>query len=70
MNLRSTIYVTTKEAANRTLNNDEYGCEDENDVTTDTDHDSEPEFNSSYDNDFDPILSGDYIAADDFTIHN
>lgn len=66
MNLRSATYVTAKEAANGALDDDEYGCEDENDVTTDTNHDSEPEFDSSDDDDFDPILGGDYIAADDF----
>jgi hypothetical protein len=66
MNLRSAIYVTAKEAANGALDDDEYGCEDENDVTTDTNHDSEPEFDCSDDDDFDPILGGDYIAADDF----
>jgi len=32
------------------------GCEDENDVTKDTNHDSEPEFDSSDDDDFDLYL--------------
>jgi hypothetical protein len=40
--------------------------EDENDITTDTDYDSEPDFDSSDEDAFDPILGGDYDAADDF----
>ena len=34
-------------------------------VTTDTDNESEPDFDSSDDDEFDPILGGDYDAADD-----
>ena len=65
MNLRSANYVTAKEARNRALYGDETGFEDEDDVTSDTDNDSEPDFDFSDDNDFDPIISGDYVAADD-----
>ena len=42
---------------------DKEGFEDPN-ITTDTDYDSEPDFDSSDDDEFDPILSGDYEAAD------
>jgi hypothetical protein len=63
MNLRSTNYVTAKEVKNGALN-DETSFEDKNDVTTNTDDDSEPDFDSSDDNEFDPILSGDYKARD------
>ena len=51
--------------ANRALEDDEYGCEDENDVTTDINNKSEPDFDSSDDNEFELILGGDYEAADD-----
>ena len=50
---------------NSALGDDETGFEDENDVTTDTDNESEADFDSSDDDEFDPILSGDYNAADD-----
>lgn len=66
MNLRSATYVTVKEATNGALDDNEYGLEDENDITTDTDYDSEPDFDSSDEDAFDPILGGDYDAADDF----
>jgi hypothetical protein len=65
MNLRSATYVTAREVRNGALD-DETGFEDENDVTTDTDYDSEPQFDSSDDDAFDPILGGDYDARDDF----
>ena len=64
MNLRSATYVTVKEVRTGALDDDEYGCEDEGDVTTDTDNDSEPDFDSSDDDEFDPILGGDYTVAD------
>ena len=64
MNLRSATYVTAKEVRNGALDDDKYSCEDEGDVTTDTDNDSEPDFDSSDDDEFDPILGGDYTAAD------
>ena len=62
MNLRSAAYVTAKEVRNGAL--DDEGFKDPNDVTTDTDYDSEPDFDSSDDDEFDPILGGDYEAAD------
>ena len=62
MNLRSATYVTAKEVRNGALE-DKEGFEDPN-ITTDTDYDSEPDFDSSDDDEFDPILSGDYEAAD------
>ena len=65
MNLRSATYVTVKEVKNRALDDDEYSCEDEGDVTIDTDNDSEPDFDSSDDDEFDLILGRDYTAADD-----
>jgi hypothetical protein len=64
MNLRSATYVTAREVRAGIL--DEEGHEDKDDVTTDTSLDSEPEFDSSDDDEFDPILSGDYDLADDF----
>ena len=64
MNLRSAVYVTAKEVKNGALD-DKTGFEDENDVTTDTDNKSEADFDSSDDDDFDPILGADYTAADD-----
>jgi hypothetical protein len=65
MNLRSATYVTAKEVANGALDDDKYGYELEDDVTTDTSYDSEPDFDSSDNDEFDPILGGDYNAADD-----
>ena len=64
MNLRSATYVTAKEVRNGALD-DETGFKDENDVTTNTANESEPDFDSSDDDEFDPILGGDYDAADD-----
>ena len=64
MNLRSANYVITKEVKNGALD-DKTGFEDENNVTTDIDDDSEPDFDSSDDDKFDPILGGDYEARDD-----
>jgi hypothetical protein len=37
---------------------------DENNITTDTSYDSEGRFDSSDDDDLDPILGNDYIVAD------
>jgi hypothetical protein len=65
MNLRSATYVIAKEVRNRALD-DETGFEDENDVTTDSNSQSEADFDSSDNNEFDPILGGDYDARDDF----
>jgi hypothetical protein len=64
MNLRSATYVTAKEVINGALD-DETGFKNENDVTTNTDNESEVDFDSSDDDEFDPILGGDYDAADD-----
>ena len=64
-NLCSVIYHTTKEVRNGLLNTED-GFEDENDVTTDTDNGSEPDFDDSNDDVFDPILSVDYDIADDY----
>jgi hypothetical protein len=64
MNLRSATYITAKEVRNRALD-DKTGFEDKNDVTTDTNNESKPDFDSSDNDAFDPILGGDYDAADD-----
>ena len=64
MNLRSATYVTAREVRNSILENED-GLEDENNVTTDTDNDSEPDFDDSDNDVFDPILGADYDAADD-----
>jgi hypothetical protein len=64
MNLRSATYVTAREVRNGILENED-GLEDENDVTTDTEYDSEPDFDDSDNDVFDPILGADYEAADD-----
>lgn len=66
MNLRSATYVTAKEVRNGALDNDEFGYEDENEVTTDTDNDSELDFDSSDDDEFDPILGADFRPDDEF----
>ena len=66
MNLRSVIYVTAKEVRNKALNNDEFGYEDENEVTIDTDNDSELDFDSSDDDEFDLILRVDFRPDDKF----
>lgn len=59
MNLRSATYVTAAEVRNGILDaKGEEGFEEKNDVTTDTDNDSEPEFDTSDDDEFDPILGG------------
>ena len=64
MNLRSAVYVTAKEVKNGILDNKD-GFEDENDVTTDISNDSEPDFDDSEGDEFDPILRADYDAVDD-----
>ena len=64
MNLRSAVYMIAKEVKNRALD-DKTSFEDKNDVTTDTDNDSEADFDSSDDDKFDLILGGDYNARDD-----
>ena len=47
--------MTAKEVKNGVLDN-KTSFEDENDVTTNTDNDSEPDFDSLDDDEFDPIL--------------
>ena len=64
MNLRSANYITVEEARTRALFGDETSFEDKDDVTSDIDNDFKPDFNFSDDNNFDPIISSDYIAAD------
>jgi len=64
MNLRSAIYHTAKEVRNSLVNKE--GFKDENNITTDTSLNSEPDFDSSDDDEFDPVLRNDYIAEDDF----
>jgi hypothetical protein len=64
MNLPSARYVTAKDIRNKALD-DETGFEDKNDIVTNTYNESEPDFDSSDDNEFDLILSGDYDAIDD-----
>jgi hypothetical protein len=46
---------------------DKEGLEDKRDVTIDLSNNSEPDFDASDDDAFDPILGEDYEAADDFT---
>jgi hypothetical protein len=65
MNLRSVIYHTAREVKNGLLDTED-GFEDENDITTDTSNDSEPDFDSLDDDVFDPILGADFDPADDF----
>ena len=65
MNLRSATYVIAREVRNSILDN-KAGFKDKDDVTTDISNDSEPDFNSSDDDKFDPILSTNYNIADDF----
>lgn len=64
MNLRSATYHTAKEVRNGLDNEDSF--EDEDDVTTDTSNDSEPDFDHSDDDVFDPILGADFDPTDDF----
>ena len=64
MNLRSVTYVTAREVRNSILENEDR-LEDKNDVTTDTNNDSKPDFNNSDNDIFDPILSADYNTTDD-----
>jgi hypothetical protein len=63
MNLRSATYVTSKEVKNGILSTIKDGLEDENAVTTNTDNDSKPDFDESDNDEFDPIISADYNAA-------
>jgi hypothetical protein len=63
MNLRSVIYYTAQEVREGILDREDR-IEDKNNVTTNTDTDSEPGFDTS-DNEFDLVEGGDYNAADD-----
>jgi hypothetical protein len=65
MNLRLAIYYTAKEVKNG-LFNTKNSFENENNVTTDTSNDSEPDFDSLDDNAFDLILSANFDLANDF----
>ena len=64
MNLQSATYVIAKEVRNSILNNED-GFKDENDITTDISNDSEPDFDDSEGDEFDPILGADYNTVDD-----
>jgi hypothetical protein len=64
MNLRSATYVTVREVRNGILDSEE-GLEDENDVITNTENESEPDFDDSDNDAFDLILGADYDIADD-----
>jgi hypothetical protein len=64
MNLRSATYVTAREVRYGILDSEE-GLEDENDVITNTENESEPDFDDSDNDAFDPILGADYDIADD-----
>ena len=66
MKLRSATYVTAKEVRNRALDNDEFDYEDENEVTIDTNNNSELDFDSSDNDEFDPILGVDFRPDDKF----
>jgi hypothetical protein len=65
MNLRSVTYVTAREVRNGILDNKDR-FEDKDDVITNISVNSEPDFDSSDDDEFDPILGADYDAANDF----
>ena len=65
MNLRSATYVTAREVRNGILDNEDR-FKNEDDITTDTSNDSEPDFDSSDDDEFDLILGADFNVADDF----
>jgi hypothetical protein len=62
MNLRSATYITAKEVRNEALD-DKTGFKDKNNVTTNTNNESKPDFDSSDNDAFDLILGGDYDAA-------
>jgi len=64
INLRSVTYYTANKVKNGLINKE--GAEDKNDITTDISLNSEPDFDSFSDNEFDPVLGNDYVAKDDF----
>ena len=63
INLRSVTYYTAQEVREGIIDREDRR-EDEDNVTTNTNTDSEPEFDTS-DDEFDPVKGGDYNAADD-----
>jgi hypothetical protein len=65
MNLRSARYYTAKEARAGAFDNTDDETDDDDDDSTLSFDISEPGFEESEGDDFDPILGGDYNAADD-----
>jgi hypothetical protein len=65
MNLCLATYYTAREVKNGLFDTED-SFEDENDVTTDTSNNSEPDFNSLDNDAFDSILGADFDPADDF----
>jgi hypothetical protein len=63
MNLRSARYYSAKDVRAGALNNN--SDTDKGGISTESNDDSEPGFDDSDGDDFDPILMGDYDAADD-----
>jgi hypothetical protein len=63
INLRSVTYVTAKEVRNSVLDNKK-GLKDKNNVITNTENKSEPDFDNSDNDAFDLILSTNYDTAD------
>ena len=66
INLRSVLYIITKEVRNRALDNNKFSYEDENEVTIDTNNDSELDFDSLDNNEFNPILRVGFRLDDKF----
>jgi hypothetical protein len=64
MNLRSAIYITAKEVANRALDDNKYGYELEDYVIINTSYDLKPDFDSLDNDEFDLIPDSDYNTAD------
>ena len=63
MNLQLVIYYTKREIQNAIL--EEIGLEDKADIITNTSDDSEPDFDSSDNNEFDLIQGTNYNTRDD-----
>ena len=63
MNLYSIIYYIVREVRNSLLDN-KNRLEDKNNITTKTSNDSKPDFDSSDNDKFDPILRGNYNVVD------
>jgi hypothetical protein len=64
MNLRFVIYITAKKVRNRALD-DKTGFKNKNNVITNINNKSEPDFDFLNNNTFDLILSNDYDVTDD-----